>query len=78
MDQFRRRAEDRGEESAQIILGRIDERLQNLTHKLDSHLEKYDDHVSQNDRDIRGLYKNQYIGYGIIISFNFIILFFKH
>lgn len=77
MQQFRR-SDDHGGESAQTILGRIDERLQNLTQNLNEHLRKYDEHVVQNDKDIRGLYKNQYIGYGVILALNFLILFFKH
>lgn len=78
MDQFRRRAEDIGQESAKEILARIDERTRVLIKNLDEHLIKYDKYVTSNDSDIRGLYKTQYIGYGVLIAFNFLVLLFKH
>lgn len=47
MEQFRRRAEDEGRESAQVVLARIDERVKNLDKKLDDHQNSFDSHVAE-------------------------------
>ena len=64
-------------ELCSAILARIDERLKNMNDKLRTHLSDSHDYFIKNDLDVRGLYKTQYIGYGIILAINFIILLIK-
>lgn len=65
-------------ESSYTILARMEERQKGLIEKVEKHLLHYETHCIQNDRDIHGLYKTAYIGTGIILTLQFVILFIKH
>lgn len=67
-----------GDESNYTILIRMEERQKNLILKVEEHLINYKNYCEQNDKDVRGLYKTAYIGTGIILTLQFVILFYKH
>lgn len=77
-DGMKRRSEDSGGESPDAVLARIDERVKSIKNDLSSHLEDFKKHKEDDTKNFAGLYKNQYIGYGVILAINFVILFFKH
>lgn len=66
-DGVKRRAEDKGSESPEIILARIDERVKAMDSKLDTHISKFDIHTEEDKTNFSGLYKIAYIGVGIVV-----------
>lgn len=46
-DGIKRRSEDNGGESPEVILARIDERVKNMNQKLDSHVDTFKTHVEE-------------------------------
>lgn len=72
-DGLKRRAEDSGNESPDVILARIDERTKNMKEKLDTHVRNFEDHVEKDDKNFAGLYKWMWIGIGIIGTIQFLI-----
>ncbi len=77
-DGIKRRSEDDGTENPGIILGRIDERVKSSLDKLDAHIKHFEIHVEDDKKNFSGLYKTAYIGSGIIMTIQFIILVLKH
>jgi len=65
-DGIKRRAEDKGEESPDVILARIDERVYNFTKKLDEHLIVFKEHVIEDKKNFDFLNKMVYIGFGAV------------
>lgn len=66
-DGMKRRSEDNGGESPDIILARIDERVKAMDTKLDGHMTKFDLHTEDDKKNFGGLYKIAYIGVGILV-----------
>lgn len=77
-DGIKRRAEDSGNESPDVILARIDERTKYMKEDLEKHVNNFNDHKSEDTKNFAGLYKWVWIGTGIIGSIQFLILAIKH
>ena len=73
-DGIKRRAEDNGMESPEVILARIDERTENMEGNFNKHVENFDKHVEKDEKNFAGLYKWVFIGVGIISTLQFFIL----
>lgn len=77
-DGIKKRAEDNGSESPDVILGRIDERVKNMNEKLTFHMVSFEEHKKEDDKNFNGLYKIAWGGAGIFGFVSFLILIFKH
>ena len=71
-DGIKRRSEDKGIESPEAVLARIDERTQNINEKLVAHMVSFEVHKVDDDKNFRGLYKTVYIGVGIVLALQFV------
>lgn len=74
-DGMKRRAEDNGGESPDIVLARIDERVKSMNIKLDTHIISFNTHTEDDKKNFGGLYKIAYIGVGILVV---VKIFFSH
>lgn len=77
-DGIRKRAQDKGTETPEILLARIDERTENMEEKINNHIDNFTKHEEKDDRNFAGLYKWVFIGVGIIGCLQFVILATKH
>ncbi len=64
--------EDRGQESPQVILARIDERTKNMNEKLVAHMSSFETHKIDDDNNFKSIYRWVFIGVGIIGTLQFI------
>lgn len=76
-DGIRRRAEDKGIESPEVILARIDERTANTDKNFEKHVTNFDKHVEKDEKNFAGLYKLVWAGGGIFGFVSFLIMVFK-
>lgn len=77
-DGIKRRAEDNGGESPDVVLARIDERVKNMNDKLVIHIVSFEEHRKEDDRNFAGIYKLVWIGVGVLGCIQFFILATKH
>lgn len=77
-DGIRRRSEDTGKESPEIILARIDERTKNMQDQFDKHSDNFNKHVEKDENNFNGLYRLAWAGGGIFSFVTFMIMIFKH
>ena len=72
MEGWGRRMEDKGQDSPQTMLARIDERTKNMNEKLIAHMVSFEVHKVDDDKNFRGLYRTVYIGVGIVLALQFV------
>lgn len=73
-DGIKRRAQDTGEESPEVILARIDERVKNMNEKLVVHMVSFEEHRHEDDKNFARIYKLVWIGVGVMGCIQFLIL----
>lgn len=78
MEKWGKRIEDKGQESLQVMLARIDERTENMNDKLVAHMVSFESHKVDDDKNFKGLYKWVFIGVGIVCTLQFVVLATKH
>jgi len=61
-----RRASDKGIESNDVILARIDERVKNISDKLVSHMVSFETHKVDDEGNFKSVNRLVWIGVGII------------
>jgi hypothetical protein len=71
-DGMKRRAEDRGEESPETVLARIDERVKNISEKLTVHMVSFEVHKVDDDKNFSRITWLLGIGAGIMGTVQFI------
>jgi hypothetical protein len=76
-DGIYKRATDKGQEPPEVLLARIDERTENINEKLVAHMVSFETHKVDDDNNFKGLYKTVYMGVGIVLAIQFVILVFK-
>jgi hypothetical protein len=77
-NEWGRRMEDKGQESPQVILARIDERVKTINEKLTVHIVSFEEHRKDDEKNFGGLYKTVYTGVGIALAIEFVVSIFKH
>ncbi len=73
MEQYRRRAEDQGKDSLQTVMARVEERVNNIDSKLDTHIDNFNIHTDKDEKNFAGLYKWGWIGIGILSTLQFLL-----
>lgn len=77
-DGIKKRSSDKGLESPEVLLARIDERTENMDTKIDKQVNDFDQHKREDDKNFAGLYKWIFIGVGIIGTLQFVVIVTKH
>lgn len=77
-DKIKSKAEENGDESPQVVLARIDERVKNINEKITLHMVSFEEHKKEDDKNFGGLYKLVWAGGGIFGFVSFLIMVFKH
>lgn len=54
-DGIKRRAQDGGDESSDVVLARIDERLKSMNEKFGSHIENFNKHIDEDETSFKTL-----------------------
>jgi hypothetical protein len=70
--QWGRRVDDKGQESPQVMLARIDERTKNMNDKLVAHMVSFETHKVDDEGNFKSVNRLVYIGVGIVVTLQFV------